>query len=54
MPDTTGDRRYGYVATTWDADGAGTYGTLGAAFIMNSLDGLLDEFLNAYLKVNQK
>ncbi len=51
---TTGDRRYGYVATTWDADGAGTYGTLGAAFIMNSLDGLLDEFLNAYLKANQK
>ncbi len=51
---TTGDRRYGYVATMWDADGAGTYGTLGAAFIMNSLDGLLDEFLNAYLKVNQK
>ncbi len=50
---TTGNRRYGYVATTWESVSTGAHGR-DAAFIMNSLDGHLDKFLNAYLKANQK
>ncbi len=51
---TTGNRRYRHnAAVTWFSGSTGTHGD-NAAFIMNSLDGLLDEFLNAYLKVNQK
>ena len=50
---TTGNRVYSYTAATWNSASAGTHGG-DAAFIMNWLDSLLDEFLNEYLKANQK
>jgi len=49
----TGNRRYRHTAITWHSGYAGTHAD-NVAFIINSLDGLLDEFLNEYLKVNQK
>ncbi len=51
---TTGNRRYRHnAAVTWFSGSTGTHGD-NAAYIMNGLDQLLDKFLNAYLKVNQK
>ncbi len=38
--------------TTWSAVSFGRYGS-SSTFIIEQLDGLLDKFLNAYLKANQ-
>jgi hypothetical protein len=45
------DRRGTGFVRTWNAGGAGTAPSL--VFILESLDGLMDQFLNAYLKANQ-
>jgi len=49
----TGNRRYRYFATTWESASIGTHAR-SRVYIMNTLDQLLDEFLNEYLKANQK
>ena len=49
----TGDQQYRKSATTWNVASVGTHGGE-AAYIINALDKYLDEFLNEYLKVNQK
>ena len=40
------------VATTWDTGGGGTHGG-GAASILSSISGYMDEFLVEYLRVNE-
>jgi len=49
----TGNRRYRYLATTWESASIGTHAR-SAVYIMNALDQNLDKFLNEYLKANQK
>ena len=49
----TGNRRYRYLATTWESASIGTHAR-SRVYIMNALDQNLDKFLNAYLKANQK
>jgi hypothetical protein len=41
------------IAATWDTATLGTHGRA-SGFILDALDRLLDEFLNEYLKQNQK
>ena len=49
----TGNRRYRYLATTWESASIGTHAR-SRVYIMNALDQQLDKFLNEYLKANQK
>ena len=47
-------REYVYSgATTWSVLGSGTHGG-SAAYILDAVDSQLDEFLNEYLKTNQR
>jgi hypothetical protein len=50
---TTGNRQYRHVTAMWESSTPGIHGG-DAAYIINQLDPLLDEFLNEYLKANQK
>jgi len=49
----TGNRRYRYLATTWESASIETHAR-SRVYIMNALDQNLDKFLSAYLKANQK
>ncbi len=49
----TGNRRYRYLATTWESTSIGTHAR-SRVYIMNALDQNLDKFLSAYLKANHK
>ena len=49
----TGNRRYRYLATTWESASIGTHAR-SRVYIMNALDQNLDKFLDEYLKANQK
>ena len=43
-----------YLTKTWDTGGAGTHGrTGGAEFIVSGVSRYLDQFLTAYLRVNE-
>ena len=48
-----GDQQYEGIGTMWVTGGTGTHGDK-TAYIMNSLDSVLDKFLNEYLKANQQ
>ena len=48
-----GDREFESIGTTWSTQLFGTHGD-SAAFIIDSLDSLLDRFLNEYLGANQR
>ena len=41
-------------ATTWNSGFVGTHGSGGASFILSNLSQHLDEFLAAYLRVNEE
>lgn len=51
---TAGNRSYRHHAIAWKTVGHHGISVGNAAFIINALDIRLDEFLNEYLKINQK
>ena len=50
---TVAGREFFKAATTWSQGTTGTHGG-NAEFIIGGVDALLDEFLNEYLKTNQR
>ena len=44
---------YTNLATTWQRSSFGEYGSNGSVYIMSELSGYLDEFLAAYLRINE-